>query len=210
MPRIAEARAAAEPSSQEQKARRRRILRAAAGLAAERGIDRVQMHDVAREAGVAIATLYRYFPAKTHLFTAVLAEQVEWLDEQAQPPGPTQDPVEAVYELLLRGTRHLLSRPLLASAMMQSNTQANAATVNEAIRIDNTMQEVVLRMLGLEIPTARDVRLVSLLMECWYGVLSSGLNGRTSVADVEVEIRLACELLLAARSNATTSAASED
>ncbi len=207
MPRIADARTGAEPSSQEQKARQRRIVRAATGLAAERGIDRVQMHDVAKEAGVAIATLYRYFPSKTHLFTAVLAVQVEWLDELAQPPTPGRDPVEAVYELLLRGTRQLLSRPLLASAMLQSNTQANAATVNEAIRIDTKMQEVVLRMLGLDTPTARDVRVVSLVMECWYGVLSSALNGRTSMTDVEVEVRLACELLLAARSNAPASAA---
>ncbi|MEV0705324.1 TetR family transcriptional regulator [Saccharopolyspora sp. NPDC050389] len=210
MPRIAEARPAAEPSSQEQKARQRRILRAAAGLAAERGLDRVQMHDVAKEAGVAIATLYRYFPSKTHLFTAVMAEQVEQLDKLARPPRSDQDPVDAVCELLLRSTRQLLSRPLLASAMMQSNVQANAATVNEAIRIDNMMNDAVFRMLGLENPTARDVRLVSLVIECWYGMLSSALNGRISMADVEVEIRLACRLLLAARSNAAEPTVLED
>lgn len=209
MPRISEARTAAEPSSQEQKARHRRIVRAAASLAAERGLDRVQMHDVAKEAGVAIATLYRYFPSKTHLFTAVLAVQVERLDQLAQPPNPGQDPVEAVHELLMRGTRQLLSRPLLASAMMQSNTQANAATVNEAIRIDNMMSDGILRMLGLDTPTVRDVRIANLLLECWYGVLSSALNGRTSMADVDAEIRLACDLLLGARSNATGSAASK-
>ncbi|MER6987839.1 TetR family transcriptional regulator [Saccharopolyspora hirsuta] len=202
MPRIAEARPAAEPSSQEQKARQRRILRAAAALATERGFDRVQMQDVAKEAGVAIATLYRYFPSKTHLFTAVLAEQVEQLDALARPPRDGQDPVGAVRQLLLSSSRKLLSRPLLASAMLQSNVQANAATVNEAIRIDKTMQEAVLRMLGIDRPTAQDVRLVSLVIECWYGMLSSALNGRLSMADVEVEIRLACDLLLAARSNA--------
>ncbi|MDA3649660.1 TetR family transcriptional regulator [Saccharopolyspora indica] len=202
MPRIAEARPPAEPSSQEQKARQRRILRAAASLATERGLDRVQMQDVAKEAGVAIATLYRYFPSKTHLFTAVMAEQVEQLDGLARPPRPGQDPVEAVCDLLLRSSRKLLSRPLLASAMMQSNVQANAATVNEAIRIDKLMQDAVLRMLGIESPTARDIRLVSLVIECWYGMLSSALNGRLSMADVEEEIRLACGLLLAARSNA--------
>ncbi|MER7015251.1 TetR family transcriptional regulator [Saccharopolyspora sp. NPDC000359] len=203
MPRIAEARPSAEPSSQEQKARQRRILRAAAELAAERGLDRVQMHDVAKVAGVAIATLYRYFPSKTHLFTAVMADQVERLDELARPPRAGQDPVDAVCELLLRSSRTLLSRPLLASAMMQSNVQANAATVTEAIRIDAMMQGAVMRMLGLADPTARDVRLVSLLIECWYGMLSSALNGRLSMADVEEEIRLASRLLLAARSNAS-------
>lgn len=202
MPRIAEARPAAEPSSPGQKARHERILRAAAVLGAERGLERVQMHDVAKEAGVAIATLYRYFPSKTHLFTAVLASHVDRLRQGAKPAPPGADPVESVYRMLSRATRGLLRSPLLASAMIQCNNAANAATVIDAVQIDTKMQEAVLRVLRLETPTARDVRIARLLMECWYGVLSSALNGRTSVNEAEAEIHLACELLLAARSNA--------
>ncbi|GAB3488525.1 TetR family transcriptional regulator [Nocardiopsis coralliicola] len=202
MPRIGEARPAAVPGSQEQQERRSRILRAAAGLAAERGLDRVQMHDVAKAGGVAIATLYRYFPSKTHLFTGVMADQVAQMEEQARPPRSGEDPVAAVDALLLHSTRRLLRRPLLAAAMMQSNLHAHAATVDEAVRIDSMMHTAVFRTLGLEAPTARDARLVSILIEAWYGMLSSALNGRVSLADAEVEIRLACELLLAARSNA--------
>ncbi len=204
MPRIAEARPAAEPNSPEQKARYERILRAASSLGAERGLERVQMHDVAKEAGVAIATLYRYFPSKIHLFTAVLAAQVDRLEESARPAPPGADPVQMVWEMLARATRGLLSRPLLAGAMIQSNNAASAATVSDAARIDNRMQEAVLRVLRLEEPTARDVRIARLLMDCWYGVLSSALNGRTSMADAEAEIRLACELLLTGRSNAAS------
>lgn len=203
MPRIAGARPAAEPSSPEQKARHQRVLRAAASLGAERGLDRVQMHDVAREAGVAIATLYRYFPSKIHLFTAVMAAQASRLNELAKPAPPWQDPVGAVYGMLSSATRGLLGRPLLARAMIQANNAASAATVSDAGRIDTLMQDAVLTVLGLERPTARDVRLVSLLMECWYGVLSSALNGRTSINDAEAEIGLACELLLSTRSNAS-------
>lgn len=202
MPRIAEARPAAEPSSPEQKARYTRILRAAAALGAEHGLERVQMQDVAKEAGVAIATLYRYFPSKIHLFTGVMAAQVDRMQDLARPAEPGTDPVEAVHDLLTTATRGLLSRPLLASAMIQANNTANASTVSDAVRIDNAMQETVLTILGLDQPSARDVRLVSLLMECWYGVLASALNGRTSISDAEAEIRLTCELLLAARSNA--------
>ena len=33
--------------------------------------------ELAKAAGVAIATLYRYFPSKAHLFTAVMRWQVE-------------------------------------------------------------------------------------------------------------------------------------
>lgn len=202
MPRIAEARAAAEPSSPEQKARYRRILRSASALAARQGLDGVQMHDVAKDAGVAIATLYRYFPSKTHLFTAVMAEQVDRLELAAEELRVGLDPVDAVFETLTRATRGLLARPRLASAMIQSNSAAHAATVGDAGRIDSSVQVTVLRLLGLEHPTAQDERLVRLLMECWYGVLASALNGRTSMVDAEADLRLACTLLLVARSNA--------
>ncbi len=81
MPRVAEARDAAEPSSAEQRARFARMLDAAAQLGAEKDLERVQMHEVAKLAGVAIGTLYRYFPSKTHLFVAVMVDQIDQMSE---------------------------------------------------------------------------------------------------------------------------------
>lgn len=202
MPRIAEARPSAEPSSPGQKARVQRILRAAARHGAEHGLERVQMHDVAKEAGVAIATLYRYFPSKTHLFTALMADQVARLEEAVVPVEAGQDPVEAVAELLIQASRQLLRRPLLATAMMQSNNASHANTVSDAIRIDSAFRELILRTLGLEEPTEHDHRLVRLLEQSWYGALTSSLNMRVEPSDAESDIRLACALLLAGRSNA--------
>lgn len=83
MPRVAENRPAAEPQSPGQKARYARILSVTARLGAERGLEHVQMHDVAKEAGVAIATLYRYFPSKTHLFTAIMSAQVDHMGDDS-------------------------------------------------------------------------------------------------------------------------------
>ena len=51
------------------------MLNVAARLASEGGFDAVQMRAVAAEAGVALGTLYRYFPSKEQLFAHVL---VEW------------------------------------------------------------------------------------------------------------------------------------
>jgi len=202
VPRVAENRAAAEPSSPRQIARYRRILRAAADLAAENGLDRVQMHDVARDAEVAIGTLYRYFPSKTHLFTGVMVDQVERLSESLTPPKSGEDPEEAVYQLLVHAGRSLVRRPLLAMAMLQSANSASAATVPDVGRIDNLFLDIMLRTLQLEDPSAQDVTLVRLLLQCWYGVLTSSLNGRMALPDAEVDLRLACRLLLAERSNA--------
>ncbi|MEU7694507.1 TetR/AcrR family transcriptional regulator [Microbispora sp. SCL1-1] len=202
MPRIAEVRASAEPSSPEQRARHLRILRAAARLGAEKGLERVQMHEVAKEAGVAIATLYRYFPSKTHLFTAVLAEQVDRFGESLPRPEPGMTPEDAVGEVLVLASRRLLRRPALATAMLQSASAANAAAVADVGRIDRTFRKIVLRTLGVAEPTVTDVTLIRLLMQCWYGVLQMSLNGRASVTDTESDIRIACRLLLAPRSNA--------
>lgn len=43
-----------------------------------------------------------------------------------------------------------------------------------------------------------------LLEQSWYGVLTSSLNMRVELSDAESDIRLACTLLLAGRSNAPT------
>ncbi|MBE1530821.1 TetR family transcriptional regulator [Actinomadura algeriensis] len=201
MARIASARLSAEPSSPEQHDRRQRILRAAMRIGGEKPLERVQMHEVAKAAGVAIGTLYRYFPSKVHLFTAVMAAQVDRFGEAVRPPAPGTDPEDAVADLLVAASRTLLAQPLLSASMLQAANSANAATVVDTARIDTTFNEFVLMAIGIDVPTAQDVRLVRLLMQCWYGVLQMSLNGRASMADVESDIRMACRLLLAPRSN---------
>lgn len=121
----------AEPNSAKQQERYARMLRAAARLGAQHGLERMQMHDVAREAGVAIATLYRYFPSKTHLFAALMHDRVLRLDAERPSPPPDLSPVEAVVQLLVKASGQLFEQPLLALAMMQSNNAQsnNAASV---------------------------------------------------------------------------------
>jgi AcrR family transcriptional regulator len=53
-------------------ARRERIIMAGFELLLAGDYDSVQMRDVADRAGVALATVYRYFPSKEHLFGHVL------------------------------------------------------------------------------------------------------------------------------------------
>ena len=105
LPRIAEVRDAAEPSSDEQRARHVRMLEAAAELGTEKELSRVQMHEVAKRAGVAIGTLYRYFPSKTHLFVAVMVEQIDQIGASfVRHQVQSDNPQDAVYEVLVRAT----------------------------------------------------------------------------------------------------------
>ncbi len=92
MPRIAKAREGAEPTSDVQRERQVRILTAAARLGSEHELARVQMAEVAKDAGVAIGTLYRYFPSKTHLFVALLLSQLERARDRLPDPPPGMAP----------------------------------------------------------------------------------------------------------------------
>jgi AcrR family transcriptional regulator len=59
------------------------ILRAARTLVSTRGPD-VGMDEIAREAGVAVGTLYRHFPTKTDLVNAILTDHVSSIVEDLE------------------------------------------------------------------------------------------------------------------------------
>jgi TetR/AcrR family transcriptional regulator, cholesterol catabolism regulator len=87
-------------------ARRQRIVRAALKALAGGDYDQVKISEVARESGVALGTLYRYFTSKEHLFAAVF---VEWHGalkkklEKERPAGESEaDRLRDVFHQMIR------------------------------------------------------------------------------------------------------------
>lgn len=199
MPRIAEARQPAEPTSPEQKDRYQRILRAASKLGAQHGLDRMQMNDVAKEAGVAIATLYRYFPSKTDLFVGVLHSQIQRLSESPVVSASTGTRADAVADVLIAAGRRMLERPQLATAMLQANNAAQLQGGREYTEANAAFHGVLLAALGVEEPGDEDFRMVRIAEQTWYGVLVSVLNGVITIDQADADIRLAAQLLLGPR-----------
>lgn len=177
--------------SAEQRARRNRILRAATRMAAKDGFDGVQMHDIARESGVAIATLYRYFPSKVHLYSAVMHSLVENVTRNSPPVDTSKTPAERVATYLHEATLSLVARPRLADALTRADISA------DSLGTDLALQRQLLRLAGVNEPTAQDLQISSLVVRCWYGILVVHLNGRSTQAEAIDELNLACRLLLA-------------
>lgn len=191
MPRPSAAREAAAPTTPVQRERARRILRVAAHLGADRGLDSVRMADVAAEAGVSLATLYRYHPTKHHLFAALMLEYAREL-------GPGQaadedDPVEAVAEMMADACRSMLARPLLGRAMIVSINAIRAESQTTGFDLRGR----ILAAAGITDPTPDDLQLTGIVEQTAYGVLSWAVMGELTPDEAQDSMRRACRLLLA-------------
>jgi AcrR family transcriptional regulator len=159
------------------------MLLAAARLGSQLPLERVQMAEVATEAGVALGTLYRYYPSKHHLFAGLLMSRVGGLQAPAGR-GP-----DAVADLLTGACRALLARPRLARAMLTSINMVRAE--------QKAQGETGLRDLIAEVAGTDDIDLARILEQTTYGVLTWAAAGEISAAQAEADIRRACALLLA-------------
>ncbi|MBB2948814.1 AcrR family transcriptional regulator [Actinoplanes lutulentus] len=79
---------------------RERVLAAARETFADAGLD-APMREIARRAGIGVATLYRHFPSRTELITAVLAERVEACNQQVRAALDDPDPWRALAGTIL-------------------------------------------------------------------------------------------------------------
>jgi AcrR family transcriptional regulator len=92
-------------------ARHAAIIAAARQVAGEGGMAAVQIAQVAHRAGIAAGTVYRYFPAKTDLVTALIAEiaarEIAVLHRAAMAaPGPLSAIAAAIMTFAIRALRH--------------------------------------------------------------------------------------------------------
>jgi AcrR family transcriptional regulator len=114
----------------DQRARRQRIVDAAAQLMVDVDYEKIQVKDVADQADVALGTLYRYFNSKDHLFACALQSWSAGFEGRLDlsPTGPTVDRVRATYRLAARAFER---QPRVYGVMIQvqSSKDPHAAAV---------------------------------------------------------------------------------
>lgn len=195
-PSAAPPRAAPDVASmrRDQRERRDRIVQAAMRLMVEVDYGKLQVRDVAEEAGVALGTLYRYFTSKEHLLACAL---LEWssgfggrLDRASG--APTVDRVKEVYR---RAVRAFEREPRVFDVLLQLQASRDADTMAVFAEFSRQQTEAFGAALA-DIPSPDRDDIVAVMS----AVLTEGLRGRQtglhSVRDVYARLDRTAELIL--------------
>lgn len=181
-----------------QRDRRSRIVQAALALASRGGYDDVQMREVAERSGVALGTLYRYFPSKVHLLVNAMAHELERMSTRLQRrsiPGST--PSERVEWVLERATRSLQKDPNLTEAMIRAMMAADASVAVEVAAVRAEMASMIIKAIqGDGAPQPDDEAYAGILQDVWFARQIAWLGGRISSADVWRDIEGSIRLVL--------------
>lgn len=109
-----------------QKERRARIIAATLELLDESGPQALQMREVTSRSGVALATVYRYFPSKDYLVVMSLLSWSEGLvDSVAEPLQPVTDPAEALIGMLAAAVDECVAHRAYAAAFALAAASAD-------------------------------------------------------------------------------------
>jgi AcrR family transcriptional regulator len=116
-------------------ARHDAIVAAAGSLAAEAGINAVQIAPVSRRAGVATGTVYRYFPSKTDLVVALAASVTEReIGAMRRAADAAPGPLSALAAALVTYAARALETRKLAFALIAEPVDAAADEARVAFR----------------------------------------------------------------------------
>ena len=171
------------------------ILEAAAAVLAERG-EQGSMADVAAAAGMARATVYRYFPNREALFEALGRVALEEAGERLQA-GRLQDvPVPEAFE---RAVRALVAVGDYLVVISRETARPDPEEFEQ--RVASPLRKLIERAQSLG--EVRDDLPASWLMESLIGIVVSGLQTRPSLGVEDTVAGITSLFLDGARLQAT-------
>jgi TetR/AcrR family transcriptional regulator, cholesterol catabolism regulator len=169
-----------------QLARRQRVIDAGLVLLRRRDYDRIQVKDVAEEAGVALGTVYHYFSSKEHLFAEVLVKWAAGLRTSlTRRPLAGDSPQQKLTEAMHRSIRAFQRQPQLARLVSSLELSADPFAAEILDRLDAATTGVYLDLLdGIEPDLARRiVRAADAVFDSLLRAWSAGRLPATSLYD---------------------------
>jgi AcrR family transcriptional regulator len=167
-------------------ARRAAIVAAAREAASEGGMAAVQIAPVAQRAGIAAGTVYRYFPAKTDLVAALLAELSEreigaLRRAAAAAPGPLSALAASIMTFAARALRNRRLAFAAIAEPVDAELDAAQLAFRKSLAAEFT-DRIAAAVAGGHLPeqdsTLAAAALVGLLTEGLIGPLAPDAAGR--------------------------------
>ncbi|MDT5206266.1 MAG: TetR/AcrR family transcriptional regulator, cholesterol catabolism regulator [Mycobacterium sp.] len=171
--------------------RRAKIIEAVTELIAEVGAEAVQMRDVAKRSGVALATVYRYFNSKEYLLAAALEDWQKRLTRRilaTRGRHAGHDPLPGIVDYLRRAQRAFHRNPNMTLLMLQTTTStdpAAKATIDQMNRTNTEMLNALLEGIAAEHVPNITFGLNAALSSSLTGVLADMMTLEDSLTRVE-------------------------
>jgi TetR/AcrR family transcriptional regulator, cholesterol catabolism regulator len=185
------------PSTAAQHGRHDRILAAATEMLSAGGEDALQMKDLSHRAGVSVATLYRYFPAKDHVLLGILLSRytaaLARITAEA-PRGGT--PRERVTNQLLREFRAQQREPRVTAALSRVISETRRSYGGVIEQVENLHLQMLEHVAGAGRPISGEQRQLLPVVQAIFGAATRRwLAGVYSPSQARFEIRAGCRLL---------------
>lgn len=175
--------------------RREVILDAAVDIATDGGYAAVRMRVVAEHAGIAVGTLYRYFPSKPHLLVSALTREFERLDAEHDWATIADTPVQRLEELNACLRHEWQDRPALTEAVTRAFVVADATV--DVVRAEAVIARMMARAIAGGAPTSRQITIAAVVADVWLANLTAWIQQRTTTAEACQRLHHTIRLLLA-------------
>lgn len=177
-----------------QRARRDRIVAAAIELLRDDEYDAIQMRHVAEAAHVALATIYRYFSSKEHLYAAALLAWAEAFPPDATPLRGADTDEARLRALMRRAVRAFERHPQMmrAEIVIEHSHDPNARAVFDEFGRRNI---AALRAALASSEPARADAIIETVNAVMVTRLRSWALGRCTIRDVDRSVQDAIALI---------------
>ena len=175
------------------------ILAAAKRCYLSAGISATGMKEVAREAGIARSTLYRYFPGRDDLLVATIKREMEALNQKIRSKMDSlHDPADLVVEGLIVAIKEVPRNPLVRAVFAsEEDSRARRVIWSSDVIVDfgEELMEDVIRPAG-EAGILQDAVRPEILVEWVYRLLLSFLTLPSNWIKNDRELRATLHALL--------------
>jgi AcrR family transcriptional regulator len=152
---------------------RARILAAAEDVFAEQGAS-ASTEEVARRAGVAIGTVFRHFPTKNDLLTAIMKELLGRLSAEVTQLAEAGDPAAALPEFFTGLVRQAAAKKTVIDLLAAAGTDVQLAGALQSLREGLAGLLARAQQAGAIRPDVQAGEVMALLTSTCLGALQGG------------------------------------